>query len=168
MSTMPVASPKMVGFDKLLNNYPAGTVDSVKKLIGGGVDSPTIHDTCAIRMSRALNVSGIPIPGKAPGLYTVAGNYGWHYAIRMQELKHWLQHYFGPPQVVESKPVSRTRFEGIKGIIAFDITFGLNPDRRTRALGHLDLWDGKNYTHESEDPRDYFAMATKVVLWLAP
>jgi len=46
-------------------------------------------------------------------------------------------------------------------VIAFDIHF---PD----ATGHLDLWDGSTYVHEAVDPRDYFTLATKVDLWLAP
>jgi Type VI secretion system (T6SS), amidase effector protein 4 len=164
---------KLPSFEKLLENYPSGPPESVKSLIGGDVDSPQVTDTCAVRMSRALNLSGILIPGKTRGLYTVSGRDQRDYALRVQELKQWIQNRFGPPQITAvklsaSKPIDRKQFEGSKGIIAFDIVFGLNPDHRTRALGHLDLWDGKNYTHEAEDPRDYFTLATKVVLWVIP
>lgn len=155
-------------FSQLLMNYPSGSVEYVKTLIGGGVDAPYINDTCAIRMSRALNYSGIAIPANAAGLYTVSGKDKKHYALRMQELKNWIQFHFGPPQITATRPVDRNGFVGSKGIIAFDITFGLNPDGRNRALGHLDLWDGNSYTHQAEDSRDYFALATKVVLWEAP
>jgi len=41
----------------------------------------------------------------------------------------------------------------------------LNPDGRTRALGHVDLWDGSSYTHQAEDPRDYFTLESKIGLW---
>jgi hypothetical protein len=65
-------------------------------------------------------------------------------------------------------------FAGKVGIIAFDIRFGNNHDPRTgarlneRALGHLDLWDGTTFTHEPEANQDYFAIASKVVLWITP
>ena len=140
----------------------------IKKLIGGHVNAPYIQDTCAIRLSRALNYSGCPIPGGASGLLTVSGADRKWYALRMQELKNWIQRRFGAPQIAAEKPVDRKLFAGITGIIAFDIEFGLNPDGRTRAMGHLDLWDGAKYTHQAEDPRDYFTLATKVVLWKAP
>lgn len=119
-------------------------------------------------MGRALNYSGIPIPGFVPGLFTVKGADGRRYALRMQELKNWLQQQFGMPQIAQKKPVSRNTFNGSQGIIAFDITFGLNPDGITRALGHLDLWDGRSFTHQSVDPRDYFTLASKVGMWKSP
>lgn len=152
-------------FAALTRSYPRGSQTSVKILIGGEVNTPMVTDTCAVRMSRALNLAGIKLPSHDPALYTLSGSDKNRYALRMQELKRWLDRHFGHPQIACRKPASRATFAGAKGIIAFDITFGLNPDGRTRALGHLDLWDGNAYVHEAEDPRDYFGLATDVILW---
>jgi type VI secretion system (T6SS) effector Tae4 (amidase) len=170
------ATPNIPRFDLLVQNYPANrSAETVKKEIGGHVDQPMISDTCAVRMSRTLNYSGVPVPHNVQGLRTVSGQDHLWYAFAMQELKKWLYQRFGQPQITAVKPhIRREQFAGHKGIIAFDITFGLNVDPNTgqtlttRALGHLDLWDGDRYTHEVEDTRDYFQLATKVVLWEAP
>lgn len=157
-------------YDLLAKYYPDHIgMQAVKVMIGGHVNQPDVTDTCAVRMSRALNYSGMPLPHNKRGLLTVSGADHLWYAIRMQELKAWLYQKLGPPDIVAAKPkIKRELFAESKGIVAFDITFGLNPDGRTRALGHLDLWDGTAYTHEAEDTRDYFLLATKVVLWKAP
>jgi hypothetical protein len=155
-------------FALLTRGYPLGSQSYVKTFIGGEVDAPIVTDTCAVRMSRALNLAGVQLPSHDPALYTLSGKDKRRYALRMQELKRWIARRFGAPQITSQRPVSRAAFSGAKGIIAFDITFGLNPDGRTRALGHLDLWDGSAYTHQAEDPRDYFGLATKVSLWKSP
>src|SRR5215470_7040235 len=125
--TAPTVRQVMPSFDVLVNNYPDGPPESVKKLIGGDVDDPSILDTCAIRMSRAMNYSGVHIPFHHHGLYTVAGRDKLRYALRMQELKNWIQYRFGSPRITAVKPCDRDSFAGFKGIIAFDIHFGLNP-----------------------------------------
>jgi Type VI secretion system (T6SS), amidase effector protein 4 len=162
------AARKLPSFADLLANYPDQSQEEVKAMIGGGVNTSIVTDTCAVRMSRALNYSGVEIPAKAAKLYVVRGDDKKYYALRMQELKEWIRGHFGGPQVVSRKPVNKEKFSGQKGIIAFDITFGRNPDGVTRALGHLDLWDGSSYIHQAIDPRDYFGMATMVVLWKTP
>jgi hypothetical protein len=152
-------------FALLTQGYPLGSQSYVKNLIGGEVNTPIVTDTCAVRMSRALNLAGVQLPSHDPALYTLSGKDKRHYALRMQELKRWIAQRFGAPQITSHMPASRAAFSGVKGIIAFDITFGLNTDGRTRALGHLDLWDGSAYTHQAEDPRDYFDLAKEVALW---
>ena len=140
-------------------------MDVVKKLIGGRADADWIQNTCALRLSRALNYAGLPLPAQFQGMEVITGADKRHYAFRMQELKKWIAFRLGSPTVEVVKPVNslidRTAFTAKQGIVAFDIRF---PD----AAGHIDLWDGKTYTHEAEDPRDYFALATKVVLWELP
>ncbi len=53
----------------------------------------------------------------------------------------------------------------------FDINFGLNEDLKTRALGHVDLWDSKTFYDEltkvSSPRRDFFNIADRVSLWIA-
>jgi len=150
-------------YNVLYANYPKqDDAAEVKKLIGGHVDADWIGNTCAIRLSRAMNYSGYPIPPHLPGLATVSGADNRWYAYRMQELKRFLPHFFGQPTSSATKgrdgAVDRTAFSGKRGIIAFDIHFA-------DADGHLDLWDGKTFIHERIAGRDYFAAAIKVVLW---
>ncbi len=171
-------------FDDLVKNYP--TVDSVialKKMIGGGADDTgeppgprqwlggANGDTCTLRMSRALNYSGVHLPSHQRGLRTVHGQDKFNYAFAVHEFEQWLLSQFGSPDInVKGAPVSRQKFAGHKGIIVFDINFGLNMDGQTRALGHADLWDGKTFYDElngtSNPNRDFFNIALQVSLWI--
>jgi hypothetical protein len=176
-------------FDRLVQEYPSPSKwgpGSVKRLIGGGADDTRATtpagqwlggengDTCALRMSRALNLADIHLPSHFHGMRTVTGGDGFSYAFAVEELHTWLKFWFGPPDImVKGKPVKRDAFSGKKGIILFDIVFGLNDDGRTRALGHADLWDGETFFNEIEghsvrnDPaRDYFSRADAVSLWI--
>jgi hypothetical protein len=172
-------------FPLLLGNFPKmSSVVEFKRFIGGGADDTSDPpdqqwlggangDTCTLRMSRALNYSGVPVPADYPGLRTVRGGDGRRYAFAVQELHHWLLHRFGDPDVyVKGKPVARDRFAGRPGIMLFDIVFGLNADGVTRALGHVDLWDGRTFFDElegvSSPERDFFDIANGVSLWFAP
>lgn len=171
-------------FDTLVANYPKDpSAANVKKLIGGGIDDTSAPpdqqwlggpdgDTCTIRMSRDLNYSGIPIPANFSGLRTARGRDHKHYAFAVQEMRSFLAAAFGPPTIEsKGKPVSRDPFAQAKGIILFDIKFGLNPDGVTRALGHVDLWDSRTFFDEifgvSSPHRDFFNIADKVSLWVA-
>jgi hypothetical protein len=124
-------------------------------------------------MSRAFNYAGALVPAHFHGMATVTGKDKLHYAFRAREFETWVRAAFGQPDVVvRGKPVSRDKFLGKKGFISFDITFGLNPDGRTRATGHIDLWDGKTFFDEingiSRPSRDFFNIADGVSLWLTP
>jgi hypothetical protein len=171
-------------FDLLLKNYPNDrNVVALKRKIGGSIDdtnSPPrdqwlggAHgDTCTIRMSRALNYSGVHIPAKFKGLRTAPGADHLHYAFAVQEMRFFLTTTFGQPNInVKGRPVSRQPFRNDKGIILFDIScFGQNADG-TRALGHMDLWDTKTFFDEitgySYPDRDFFDVADRVSLWIA-
>ena len=149
---------KLPSFSVLRQHYPDQDPDTVKKTIGGRVDADWITNTCAIRMSRALNYSGIAIPHGVPNLHVISGADGKWYSYRMRELQHWLGTAFGPADLVETDHLKRSDFAGVSGIIAFDIQFD-------DASGHVDLWDGASYIHQTSDARDYFTLATKVQLW---
>jgi len=148
-------------FSLMLWNYPAGTPDEVKTLIGGNVNASWITNTCAIRLSRSLNYSGVPVPRHFVDMNVVSGDDHKWYAFRVREMKRWLTHKLGAPDIDATSPVDRSQFSGVRGVIGFDIHF---PD----ATGHLDLWDGSTYIHEAVDPRDYFSIASRVVLWASP
>ena len=173
-------------FDRLVSNYPDPIhigVHALKMMIGGGADdtAPNVShwlggdhgDTCTLRMSRALNRAGFPLPPHFPHLGTVRGSDGLHYAFAVQELHAWLKLRLGAPDIlVKGKPVSREKFNNRKGIIVFDIVFGLNRDGVTRAMGHADLWDGTTFFDEldgtSYPERDFFNLADAVSLWICP
>jgi len=153
-------------FDLLLRNYPDDDdPEAVKQQIGGHVNAAWITNTCAVRLSRALNYSGFPLPGNFAGMQVVSGADKKYYAYRMQELKRWLAFRLGPPTLEVKKPgtgsVDRANFAGKRGIIVFDIHF-------SDASGHIDLWDGQTFTHEHVAGKDYFALATTVALWELP
>jgi hypothetical protein len=172
-------------FDKLAAHYPyKQTVLLLKKTIGGAVDDTKAApdkqwlggasgDTCTLRMSRAFNYSGGVIPNHAHGMETVKGGDSRCYGFRAREFDAWLRSFYGPPDVeVKGKPVSRDKFLGRTGVMSFDITFGLNADGRTRATGHVDLWDGVTFFDElngiSRPNRDFFDIANGVALWTTP
>jgi len=73
--------------------YPAPA--AVKQAIGGAADADWIVNTCALRMSRGLNGSGVTVPAHFPGLATVAGADRKRYAFRVAEVRRWLPHAIG-------------------------------------------------------------------------
>jgi hypothetical protein len=145
-------------FPELARNYPKGPDAGIKRLIGGRVDAAWIDHTCAVRLSRALNYSGVPVPANFAGMKTVSGGDGKRYAFQVRGMRPWLEAVFGPPQIRAARPGDRRQFLGKKGVIAFVIPF-------SNASGHVDLWDGAKYTYEDLDPQDYFKLATEVELW---
>ncbi|MCC6492600.1 MAG: type VI secretion system amidase effector protein Tae4 [Pirellulales bacterium] len=134
---------------------------AVKKEIGGGVDAAYITNTCAIRLSRGLNESGVPIPGNFAGLAKVKGADGKYYALRVAEMRKWLPQALGNPDFDLTKKkgdaFDKSKIAAMKGIIAFDIQF-------SDATGHLDAWDGTSFSSEYKVD-DYWTPATRITLW---
>ena len=134
----------------------------VKELVGGAVDAAWITNTCAIRMSRALNYSGISVPSDFKGMTTVKGADGKRYAFRVREMRPWLETTLGKPAFEIKKTAGiafdKTKISSLKGILAFDIAFA-------DATGHLDLWDGSQITSEAHMSRNYYDSATRLTLW---
>ncbi|ADW68336.1 hypothetical protein AciX9_1274 [Granulicella tundricola MP5ACTX9] len=161
-------------FSQMLSNYPhEGGPEVPKTLIGGDVNAAWITDTCAIRMSRALNYSGFPIPAQGHSkMYVVKGGDGMWYAIRVAELKAWLQAKLGPPSVapVRGQKISMDAYKGRKGILALKIHYAPRPGENTAAAGHIDLWDGTQFAGEYSQQgqeQDDFDVAEDAVLWFA-
>jgi Type VI secretion system (T6SS), amidase effector protein 4 len=151
-------------FAELAGNYPNGSDERIKRQIGGRVNAAWVDHTCAVRLSRAFNYSGLPVPSNFAGMKVISGGDGKNYAYQVRGMRPWLESVFGPPQIRAKRPVDRRRFAGKKGVIAFIIPF-------SDASGHVDLWDGSKYTYEQgeqRDPRDFFALADEVSLWVTP
>ena len=107
---------------------------SFKRTVGGHVDDTAgqewLTDTRTLRLGRALNYAGSPIPRNAPGLRTVTGRDRLRYAFAVREFKTWVLHRFGPPDVkVAGPPVSRDKFAGHHGLIISTSDLAITPDR---------------------------------------
>ena len=141
-------------------NYPLP--DAVKKLVGGGANYRDITNTCTIRMSRALNATGIAVPRLWEAVSNRRGADGKYYIIRVANFRTWLTHKLGKPDVDFRKKAGeafdREQIRGMQGIIAFEIGF-------SDATGHFDLWYGDKFSHEASAGKDYFALANRISLW---
>jgi len=158
---------KTLNWATLWNEYPdyiLYTSTEVKADIGGTVNESWITNTCAIRLSRTLNYNHIPVPVGFTGMSTIKGGDGKRYAIRVREMEKWLRFILGKPdfEIVkkEGTPFDKSQLSGMKGIIGFNIRFA-------DATGHLDLWDGSQFSSEQKMSRDYWTAATKIWLWKA-
>lgn len=153
------ASSGIPAFGTMASNYPLGSPEEVKEQIGGKVNYGWIENTCAIRMSRALNYSGCEIP-KDKGLRSVSGADKKRYAFRVRELKQYLISQFGEPNLAyvnaEKTNTVPDSFKGVQGIIIFQV------DSWSDATGHITLWDGNQCVNND----CYWEKATKVELWI--
>jgi hypothetical protein len=155
-------------FTSLWSGYP-NTSDwkAVLNDVGGHVKSnaddylkahPNLEfNTCVIRMSRAFNYSGQPIPGpstaKAYGMHVVSGQDKRWYAVRVQEFEKYLRGQYGSPLSFKMGTADLAKLVGKQGIIEFVAHF-------SDATGHFDLWDGNTCRYH-----EYFARSTQVNLW---
>ena len=141
-------------------NFPDS--EQVKKDIGGNVNAGYLTNTCAIRMSRGLNYSGVPVPFNFPGMETVKGGDGKRYAFRVADMRLWLPGVLGKPEVdlrkKEGEAFDKSTLKSQKGLLAFDIKF-------KDATGHMDAWDGSVFSDEYES-LDYWVRAKRITLWV--
>ena len=147
-------------FDDMVNNYP-GTQSSgdVYNLIGGKVYQNYVSDpvkyanSCALRMSRALNYSGAEIPfikGQ-----TGSGSDGKWYFYRVSDLCNYISNRLG--WTVDMTGSSAAVFANKKGIMLFQDCGWSN------ATGHLDLWDGNGCGNHC-----YWNQCNNASLWVLP
>jgi hypothetical protein len=148
---------KLPPYSSLKKNFPAVEAAQVKALIGGNVDADYITNCCTIRMSRALNGAGAPIPKNYPGMTTVSGADGKRYAIRVKEFRIYLRTTYGAPTLTARGGAVADSFRGKQGIIVFDVRIWSD------ASGHVDLWDGSTCAYHG-----YWAEAAEVMLWQVP
>ncbi len=147
--------------DLLIKNYPTGSDAEVKAAIGGHVNSGAVKNTNAIRMSRAFNLSGAPIPAgpgaNVAGLHTFRGGDKLNYAYNVNELKSWMVAKYGQPTMqFKAGPYGKApqALAGRKGIIVFVDT------GRSDNSDHIDLWDGQRVVGKG-----MFELAKQVYLW---
>ena len=173
MSTPNKTTSRLPSMRLLQHAYPhEGGPDVPKKLIGGHVNAPWILDTCAIRMSRALNYSNFPIPGPGhSGMRVVSGADKKWYALNHAQLRDWIHTVVGPPLIHQKKPnIKRADFNLHKGIIVLDIHYTPRAGETTAPGGHIDLWYGMFVGESSQagTEDEDFGLATDVQFWETP
>lgn len=149
-----------------------GSSDEVKELIGRGTES-WIANTCVIRVSYALNQSGLQnmrVSTKFyPGLNIISDkanpDYG-PYAYRVEEFSQYLVRRYGRPSIVrvfdnsvETVESVREAFRGKKGVILFVV------NTWSDATGHFDLWDGDRGDGGEAIHEEYFERSSHIFLW---
>jgi hypothetical protein len=154
------------GLASLVAVYPNGSADDVANLVGGTVKSnffdaayTAYKDTCAIRISRALNSAGAPIPAGGGGLNNPymekrkirtdqGGDSKW-YIYSTYDMRAYLDGKYGGHKTFPAT-TGPSDLAALKGIIGF-------------GFYHLDLWDGTKCVHHA-----YFghAKATEIILWV--
>jgi hypothetical protein len=146
--------------------YPIGSAEEVAALIGVSVGSNILKykwDTCCIRLSQALNTSGVPIDGfqnmaspyigipKAKVRASRGGDNGW-YIYSCYDLRAYLESRFGYAKRFGSFESSALSSE--RGIIMF-------------GFRHVDLWDGTDVRYNT-DFTDGTKTVSEIRVWQTP
>jgi hypothetical protein len=139
---------------------------SIWDLIGGKValNGNDLKDldyknTCAVRVSYALNRSGLTIP-YMEGLVSSGADKMWYiYSVKALHAFLSQKKYLGSPIPVIPLPSWRLSLQHQHGIIEFDVPVGFND-----ATGHMTLFDG----HEPVDGHDYTEVSRTIYFWPLP
>lgn len=151
--------PLLPPFQNLEDNYPViSDYKRVLREINPDLENnPAFQNTCAMRISKALNANPGHLIPKKEGLLTVRGVDGKRYAVRVKELRKYLkERYAMPYRTLEATTlgvIDNTPIRGLKGIIAFEVT-GWGD-----ASGHFTLWDGEQLLYSGG--HDYFNLYDK-------
>ena len=114
--------------------------------------NPIPNNTCAIRMSYALNHSGLTIPRQKG---TVSGADGKQYFLTVANLQKFLMGSLGQPQHLPGG--SFTGPAGKSGILSFNIPF-------RDASGHFTLWNGSGVI-DFHEPYGSWPKPTSSLFW---
>jgi hypothetical protein len=164
--------PEIPPMGTMLEKYPHGNPADVAVVVGGVVQKnlqdqnyKDYKDTCAIRVSHALNLAGDPIPASAakianpfrPGskVRLDKGDSGF-YIYSTLDMRAYLNTRYGQAKVFKPKKGVDREAEikglSLKGIIAFGWI-------------HIDLWDGAGCARSCyfKDPR---VKDKEILLWV--
>jgi hypothetical protein len=104
-------------------------------------------NTCASRVSIALNRSGSPIAPAVTArlnIDTLKTAEGQRIIFRVRELRHYLLEAYGAPDIDETPPFG-DQYAGSCGIVAFSVRGWSD------ATGHMALFDGSTYREADHD-----------------
>lgn len=90
---------------------------------------------CAIRMSHALELSGVPLANYREPVCKAGGI---THARGAESLANYLWKIFGPPKILSAG--GKAGAKGKKGIVFFKAITGFRGGRDD----HIELWDGEN------------------------
>ena len=137
--------PKIPAIEVLFTKYAYGTAEEVAEVVGGDVKTnlrnpnyTAYKDTCAIRVSHALNQGGDPIPNTGGGVNnpyvggkvrTDKGRDGKFYIYSTLDMRAYLDTRYGRAKRFKTSDDPQAKLEGKQGIIAFGFV-------------HIDLWYG--------------------------
>lgn len=147
-------------FDSLWANFPDHTKYPTLKdlftMIGAqlarNIEEPGFGpngNTCAVRISRALNYANHPIrykTTKALDLNPLLGADKKLYLFRVSEMRTYLKHTLGVTPKTVKKDFG-TAFADTRGIVAYRITGWSD------ATGHIAFWNGKEFREPHDDYR---------------
>ncbi|MBC7391142.1 MAG: hypothetical protein H7329_18190 [Opitutaceae bacterium] len=125
-----------------------------KVLLNHQTNPNSFENSCAIRVSRALNKSGCIVP-YLPGRTLSGVNYTWHF-YRVKDLKAFLINRYDIADIIST---DRKKFSNKRGVICFDISY-------LDASGHFTLFDGINILGGEHDTDYYFQNASNIYLWI--
>jgi hypothetical protein len=161
--------PNRPSWDDMYKFYPSEAIPSAtfygmvgKSFVNANAANPDSYsNTCAARMSYALNRSGMPL-GVAPNGGNLKGDDGKNYWIRVVQLRDHLKKQFkGGDEVCEVTSISTktpsskeldervkyvkenflNKIKGKHGIVVFEVSGWSD------ASGHFTLWDGANLVY---------------------
>jgi len=146
-----------INFNRLWSSFPDHVkFPTLKDLYTelGGTAEKNIHvpgfgpngNTCASRLSVALNKSGSPINpafASSVGAQTIGTSSGSRIIFRVSDFRKYLIKTLGQPTVDNISPYD-DNFKGRKGIVAFSVNW-------QGATGHIALWNGHSYREPSYD-----------------
>ena len=157
-----------VSYGALAKNYPsyddypskpdpfAPDKTPIWDFIGGKVNENRdfFKNSCAIRLSHALNKSGLLIPFIPGETSSGTGPNGetWWYIPRLDDMSQYLSSQFGKPQSFTPEQFKKNKNSGV---VIFQIPWN-------DATGHVDLWDGSNTI---DGHNDYIGKSKRILFW---
>ena len=153
IATSPTAAIAAADFDRVWENYPthaefgSGEAGTSGKSIQQqtGVD---VLDTCALRMSYALNKSGFTI-GKDDGRSAMKGSNGQYYLVSVADVSSFITKSFGAtPLHIGASDVGTfvQNNQTTSGFVAFSIHF-----KNSNASGHVALFSNGQFRDKNDN-----------------
>jgi hypothetical protein len=171
MAMISQAAQRLAHFAALWQNYPShgafpsdpSLPNSIWATIGGHVQmnewtkdaggNRVPNNTCALRMSYTLNLSGYPIP---KGNGTVSGKDGSWYFLRVRDLQAFLTTKIGSPTSLPGGTFAGP--SGATGILSFNVSGWSD------ATGHFTLWNGQSVV-DPDEPYQRWPAPTSTLFW---
>ena len=153
-----------ISYNDLKAHFPDKSIerDQLYDVLGGDWPSkkndPNYQNTCAIRLSHALNEAGHPIPKKYK--QAIDGK-GRNIVLNVSKFNEYMKETFGEytwaisKQPKENFPLSDIPSQ-YKGIIVYHVDFG-------DATGHFDMWTGSAFLGKGKE--EDIKKGFDIILW---